>query len=85
MGSLGGDDPLRKEMAACSSVPAWNIPWTEELGGPQSRGRRVRQDQRTGRNARVLVSFHSCRACGTSTPPSCISASPLTPRAYVSM
>ena len=31
--SLGGDDPLEKEMAACSIILAWKIPWTEELGG----------------------------------------------------
>ena len=27
-----------EEMATCSSVLAWEIPWTEELGGPQSMG-----------------------------------------------
>ena len=34
--SLGGEDPLEKGMATHSSVPAWIIPWTEELGGLQS-------------------------------------------------
>ena len=34
--SLGGEDPLEKEMATHSSVLAWRIPWTEEPGGPQS-------------------------------------------------
>ena len=29
--SLGGEDPLEKEMATHSSVLAWRIPWTEEL------------------------------------------------------
>ena len=28
--SLGGEDPLEKEMATCSSVLVWKIPWTEE-------------------------------------------------------
>ena len=28
--------PLEKEMAAHSSIPAWEIPWTEEPGGLQS-------------------------------------------------
>ena len=28
--SLGGEDPLEKEMATQSSVLAWRIPWTEE-------------------------------------------------------
>ena len=32
--SLGGEDPLEKEMATHSSIPAWKIPWTEEPGGP---------------------------------------------------
>ena len=34
--SLGQEDPLEKEMAAHSSILAWEIPWTEELGGLQS-------------------------------------------------
>ena len=29
---------LEKEMAAHSSILAWRIPWTEELGGLQSTG-----------------------------------------------
>ena len=28
--SLGQEDPLEKEMAAHSSILAWEIPWTEE-------------------------------------------------------
>ena len=28
--SLGGEDPLEKEMAAHSVILAWEIPWTEE-------------------------------------------------------
>ena len=31
--SLGGEDPLEKEMAAHSSILAWRLPWTEEPGG----------------------------------------------------
>ena len=31
--SLGREDPLEKEMATHSSIPAWEIPWTEEPGG----------------------------------------------------
>ena len=30
--SLGQEDPPEKEMAAHSSILAWRIPWTEELG-----------------------------------------------------
>ena len=36
--SLSQEDPLEKEMATHSSVLAWEILWTEELGGPQSMG-----------------------------------------------
>ena len=36
--SLGQEDPLKKEMVAHSSIPAWQIPWTEEPGGLQSIG-----------------------------------------------
>ena len=34
--SLGGEDPLEKEMATHSSILAWRIPWTEESGELQS-------------------------------------------------
>ena len=36
--SLGWEDPLEKEMAAHSSILAWEIPWTEEPGGLESVG-----------------------------------------------
>ena len=36
--SLGGEDPLEKEMATQSSILAWKNPWTEEPGGLQSMG-----------------------------------------------
>ena len=36
--SLGWEDTLEKEMATHASVLAWEIPWTEEPGGPQSMG-----------------------------------------------
>ena len=37
-GSLGGEDPLEKEIATHSSILAWEIAWTEEPGGLQSMG-----------------------------------------------
>ena len=44
--SLGGEDPLEKEMETHSSTLAWKIPWTEEPGRLQSMGlQRVRQDK----------------------------------------
>ena len=36
--SLGREDHLEKEMATHSSVLAWKIPWTEELGGYSPQG-----------------------------------------------
>ena len=36
--SLGQEDPLEEGTATTSSVLAWRIPWTEELGGLQSTG-----------------------------------------------
>ena len=33
---LGGENPLRKEMANHSSTLAWEMPWTEEPGRLQS-------------------------------------------------
>ena len=43
--TLGQQDPPEKEMAIYSSILAWEIPWTEELGGLQSMGlQRVRHD-----------------------------------------
>ena len=36
--SLDREDPLVKEMATHSSIPAWRIPWMEELEGYSPRG-----------------------------------------------
>ena len=36
--SLGWEDPLEKEMATQCSTLAWEIPLSEEPGGPQSMG-----------------------------------------------
>ena len=33
VGSMGQEDTLEQEMATHSSILAWRIPWTEELGG----------------------------------------------------
>ena len=43
--SLGQEDPPEQEMATCSRVLAWKIPWREEPGGLLSRG-----SQRVGRD-----------------------------------
>ena len=43
--SLGGEDPLEKEMATHSSILAWKIPWTEDPRRLHSMGsQRVRHD-----------------------------------------
>ena len=42
---LGREDPLKKEMATHSSIFAWEIPWTEDLGDLQFMG-----SQRVGHN-----------------------------------
>ena len=44
--SLGGEDPLEKEMTTHSSILAWKIPWSEEPGlqSMWSLVTRVRQD-----------------------------------------
>ena len=36
--SLGWENSLEKEMATHSSILAWEIPWTEKLGGLQFMG-----------------------------------------------
>ena len=36
--SLGGEDPLEKEMATHSNILAWKIPWMEEPSRLQSMG-----------------------------------------------
>ena len=43
--SLGWEDPLEKEMATYSNIPAQKIPWTEEPGRLQSM-----ESQRVGHN-----------------------------------
>jgi len=47
---LGGEDPLKKEMAAYSSILAWGIPWMEEPGGLQ-----FIELQRVGHNSSDLA------------------------------
>ena len=43
--SLGLEDPMENGMATHSSILAWRIPRTEELGGLQSVGlQRIRHD-----------------------------------------
>ena len=39
--SLGGEDPLEKEMATHSNILAWEVPWTEEPGRLQPMGSQI--------------------------------------------
>ena len=48
---MGQEDPLEKEMATHSSILAWDIPWTEEPGGLQSKGL---QSDMTNRSAKHI-------------------------------
>ena len=58
MGSLGQEDPLEKEIAAHSSVLAWEIPWTEEPGRLQSMGlQRVGHDLVTKHTRTYIVAM----------------------------
>ena len=54
--SLGWDYPLEEEMATHSSILAWRISWTEELGGLQSMGL-----QRVGHNSATNTFHINCR------------------------
>ena len=57
--SLGKEDPLEKGMATHSSIFAWRIPWTEELGRLQSMGsHRLRHNWVTNT---LTFTFHSWR------------------------
>ena len=41
---LALENPLKKEKATHTSIPAWEIPWTEEPGGLQSIGLQIGHD-----------------------------------------
>ena len=57
--SLGGKDPLKKGMAALSSILAWRIPWTREPGGLTSMGsHRIGHDW--GTNTFIFTPLYCC-------------------------
>ena len=58
--SLGREDPLEKEMATHSSILAWRIPRTKELGGLQSMGHKE-----SDTTERLLFHFVSMQTLGT--------------------
>ena len=58
--SLGGEDPLEKEMATHSSILTWRRPWTEESGRLLSIGlQRIRLDWSDSTQQYSLKSFSS--------------------------
>ena len=64
--SLGQEDPLEKEMATCSSILAWKVPWTEEPSRLQSMGsQRVRQEwARSHIDIHIYRWFQYAAKCG---------------------
>ena len=64
--SLDWEDSLEKEMATHSSIPAWEIPWTQEPSQLQSIGsQRVRHDKSHGQRSLVGCSPRSRWESGT--------------------
>ena len=60
VGSLGWEDPPEKRIATYSSILAWRIPWTEELGGLQSTGsQRVGHDWVTNTHTDTHTHTHT--------------------------
>ena len=56
--SLSWEDHLEKEMATHSSILAWEIPWTGEPVGLQSRGlQRVKHDLATKQQQMVTQKY----------------------------
>ena len=59
--SLGREDPLEKEMPTHSSILAWRISWTEELGGlPSMQWQRVGHNWVTEHEHEMTFHMRSC-------------------------
>ena len=56
---LGQEDALEEEMATQSSILAWEIPWTEELGGLQLVAKKFDMTQLLNNNGKY---FHTSPA-----------------------
>ena len=57
------EDPLKKEMATHSSILAWEIPWTEELGGLQSMESQKSQRWLSNQTATASLYCVCCCVC----------------------
>ena len=56
--SLGQEDTLEKRMATHSNIIGWRIPWTEQLGGLQSKGsQRVKNNSATNTNTHRYIFY----------------------------
>ena len=58
--TLAWEDPLEEGMATYSSILAWRIPWTEELGGLQSMGSQRVGHAHTASSSTEVCSLASC-------------------------
>ena len=66
--SLGQEDPLEKETATHSSILAWEIPLTVELGRLQStRSKKVRHDWATNTWSQYIILYCKCHTCNLQT------------------
>ena len=58
--SLGGEDPLEKEMVTHSNILAWRIPWTGKPGRLQSMGSQRGRQTRLSDFTFFLFLIHIC-------------------------
>ena len=65
---LGQEDPFEKERTTHSSILSWQIQWTEEPGGLQSRGS---QSQTGGRNGASILAYANPKSQCISPTPCC--------------
>ena len=64
MGSISGwEDPLEKEMATHFSMLAWEISWTEDPGGLQSRGRETVGHDLAAKQQQAPLGDHRRQPC----------------------
>ena len=61
--SLGQEDPLEKGMATHSTILAWEIPWTEDPGGPPFMGSQKSQTGLKRLNTTTNIVFLASGMC----------------------
>ena len=60
VGFLGGEDSLEEEMATCSSILAWKIPWTEETASYSPWGHKEWDMTEYNRKYVLALTRHKC-------------------------